>query len=457
MAEDSDPLRDNNRDGYRNPPSTPRAVPPPPNPFFMPAPMPFYHSPATPGPGSFIFSPQPYPYLVSGSSYPPPLAPVPGPAFQTPPLTEAAKQVGLPPMAVATALRHPSTGCRTSPRRQKRIFQWPIDVVTTEDRLLVVIRAIRKAGFPTIGSFLAAFFERKYNKNSSVSSSIASFLRGAEDDPTHHPVAIVNLIFHHVKSQRWTAGIAEEPSFSLPRHALRPSLRLDSNLIGPSISFWCARIQSQIDFWILCTDLLATRKPSVVNGLLTRSRTKTSSATERSPTPPSPSTPSSPSPSSRRPPTPPSRTRTETLTPPPAPPLRRAIVDSDSDSSPARIVVPPYSTAAMSKIATVEATAGKPPTLHEGDCTPAVIRSFELNFSNYCTLKAVDSADQTAVVVGCFRDHRITDWLSIEAERERVLSMDFPTFMKELRDRTLPDDWERTARLKLRGTSHDGQ
>ncbi|KAJ7278256.1 hypothetical protein C8J57DRAFT_1576646 [Mycena rebaudengoi] len=215
MAEDSDPLRDNNQDGYRNPLSTPRAVPPPPNPFFMPAPMPFYHSPATPGTGSFMFSPQPYPYLVS--SYPPPLAP---------------RSRTLLAVAFTGELFNGIVP-GTSPRRQKRIFQWPIDVVTTEDRLLVVIRAIRKAGFPTIDSFLAVLFERKYNKHSSVSSSIASFLRGAEDDPTHHPVAIVNLIFHHVKSQRWTAGITEEPSFSLPRHALRPSLRLDSNLIPP--------------------------------------------------------------------------------------------------------------------------------------------------------------------------------------------------------------------------------
>ncbi|KAJ7762180.1 hypothetical protein B0H16DRAFT_1455799 [Mycena metata] len=77
---------------------------------------------------------------------------------------------------------------------QRRAFKWPIDVVTPEDRLLVVIRAIRKAGFPTIGSFLAALFERKYNKHSSVYNSVASFLRGAEDNTAHHPVTIVDLI-----------------------------------------------------------------------------------------------------------------------------------------------------------------------------------------------------------------------------------------------------------------------
>ncbi|KAJ6623852.1 hypothetical protein B0H10DRAFT_2328866 [Mycena sp. CBHHK59/15] len=121
----------------------------------------------------------------------------------------------------------------TRSHHQRRIFKWPIAEVTTEDRLLVVIRAIRKAGFPTIGSFLAALFERRYSKHSSVYTSVASFLRCAEGNAAHHPVAIVDLIFHHAKSQRWEAGVAEEPSFSLPRHALRPSLRLDSNLLPP--------------------------------------------------------------------------------------------------------------------------------------------------------------------------------------------------------------------------------
>ncbi|KAJ6608311.1 hypothetical protein B0H10DRAFT_2227004 [Mycena sp. CBHHK59/15] len=46
----------------------------------------------------------------------------------------------------------------TRSHHQRRIFKWPIAEVTTEDRLLVVIRAICKAGFPTIGSFLAALF-----------------------------------------------------------------------------------------------------------------------------------------------------------------------------------------------------------------------------------------------------------------------------------------------------------
>ncbi|KAF8209931.1 hypothetical protein K438DRAFT_1753540 [Mycena galopus ATCC 62051] len=106
-------------------------------------------------------------------------------------------------------------------------------IVTAEDRLLVVIRAIRKAGFPTIGSFLAAMFEERHNKHESVYQSIAAFLNTTEGQIAHHPVAIINLIFHHTKSQRWTDKKVQEPSFSLPRHALRPTLRLRSTLIPP--------------------------------------------------------------------------------------------------------------------------------------------------------------------------------------------------------------------------------
>ncbi|KAJ7743636.1 hypothetical protein B0H16DRAFT_1727677 [Mycena metata] len=169
------------------------------------------------------YYPSPFPYI--------PITPIPAPpllsaAFS--PDTESDK------WAIAFAgefFNGIVPGTASGP--QRRAFKWPIDVVTPEDRLLVVIRAIRKAGFPTIGSFLAALFERKYNKHSSVYNSVASFLRGAEDNTAHHPVTIVDLIFHHTKSQRWTDRIAEEPSFSLPRYALRPSLRLDSNLIPP--------------------------------------------------------------------------------------------------------------------------------------------------------------------------------------------------------------------------------
>lgn len=50
----------------------------------------------------------------------------------------------------------PSTG------RRRGMFQWPIENVTTEDRLLVVLRAMRQAGFETVGGLLVAMFEKCY-------------------------------------------------------------------------------------------------------------------------------------------------------------------------------------------------------------------------------------------------------------------------------------------------------
>ncbi|KAJ7691532.1 hypothetical protein B0H17DRAFT_1285787 [Mycena rosella] len=187
------------------PPSTPTHVYPHSNQYFTPAPFPYYHhspfSPVTPvNPSGYLH--QPYPYQI-----------------QTPDLAFTFAGGFFDGIAPET----PSM-------RQRRKFKWPAASVTTEDRLLVVIRAIRQAGFPTIGSFLAALLERKYNKHSSVYNSVAAFLRGAEADPAHHPVAIVDKIFHHVKSQNWKDGVPEEPCFSLPRYA---PLRLDRNLIPP--------------------------------------------------------------------------------------------------------------------------------------------------------------------------------------------------------------------------------
>ncbi|KAJ6560363.1 hypothetical protein B0H19DRAFT_1260971 [Mycena capillaripes] len=102
----------------------------------------------------------------------------------------------------------------------------------------------------------------------------------------------------------------------------------------------------------------------------------------------------------------------------------------------------------MSKAATVGAVSGKPPVLLEGKCSQAVLRQFEVAFVNYCTVKAITTDEtQMAVAVGCFRDHKITYWLEIEADREKVLAMTFKGFMAELRKRVLPQNWERDTRL----------
>ncbi|KAF8161812.1 hypothetical protein K438DRAFT_307687 [Mycena galopus ATCC 62051] len=116
----------------------------------------------------------------------------------------------------------------SSSETTRAVFKWPIAAVTTEDRFLVALRAIRKAGFPTIGSFLAALFEGGYAKHASVSTSVAAFLRGAEKNPAHHPVNIVDQNFRHFKSQDWIGAFLWNPPSRYPAtHYDRP---LASNL-----------------------------------------------------------------------------------------------------------------------------------------------------------------------------------------------------------------------------------
>jgi hypothetical protein len=112
--------------------------------------------------------------------------------------------------------------------RQRKAFNWPKGIeIGPEDRLLVVLRAIKKAGFSTLGSFFAQAFRNdiKYNKHPTVYLTIASFLQAKEHSAANHPIAIVDLIFQHRKSQDFNDGVALEPNFILPRYALPPSIR----------------------------------------------------------------------------------------------------------------------------------------------------------------------------------------------------------------------------------------
>jgi hypothetical protein len=68
--------------------------------------------------------------------------------------------------------------------------------VSTDDRLLVFLRCMRKTGFQTIGELLAALLinepDQKYNKHPTVYQSIAAFLHCQPEDVNHHPISIIN-------------------------------------------------------------------------------------------------------------------------------------------------------------------------------------------------------------------------------------------------------------------------
>ncbi|KAJ7648322.1 hypothetical protein DFH06DRAFT_997294 [Mycena polygramma] len=111
--------------------------------------------------------------------------------------------------------------------RQRKHFVWPSGVdIVTEDRVLVVLRAIKRTGFATLGAFLSALFGNEYNKHPTVYHTIAAFLQAKDKLSQNHPIAIIELIFGHRKSQEYTGGIPLEPNFDVPRYALPPSIRL---------------------------------------------------------------------------------------------------------------------------------------------------------------------------------------------------------------------------------------
>ncbi|KAL6305948.1 hypothetical protein BKA93DRAFT_775811 [Sparassis latifolia] len=97
--------------------------------------------------------------------------------------------------------------------------------VTVEDRLLVRIRCMRKAGFATLGDFLGALFTDEYNTQASVYQTIYAFLNSRCPAGTH-PVDIIEQIFSHPKAQLWHNGKSVPPTYpSLPRHTIAPSQR----------------------------------------------------------------------------------------------------------------------------------------------------------------------------------------------------------------------------------------
>ncbi|KAL0574504.1 hypothetical protein V5O48_007454 [Marasmius crinis-equi] len=108
----------------------------------------------------------------------------------------------------------------------RREFQWPERRLTNEERLLVLFNCMRKLGFDTLGLFLRTLFRRDYPVYTSVSRTIQSFLSADSPNAETHPVSIVDAIFRHVKSERWSDKRRIPIHFTVPQYALPPSKRL---------------------------------------------------------------------------------------------------------------------------------------------------------------------------------------------------------------------------------------
>jgi hypothetical protein len=92
-------------------------------------------------------------------------------------------------------------------------------------------------------------------------------------------------------------------------------------------------------------------------------------------------------------------------------------------------------------------SAAKPPTLHPGDITPAVMREFEDTCLGYFENKEIPSDKQVRKVLAGLKDSRIRDWIS--TNRQRIQSLDFDAFMSEFRIAYLDNDWEEATRREL--------
>lgn len=91
----------------------------------------------------------------------------------------------------------------------------------------------------------------------------------------------------------------------------------------------------------------------------------------------------------------------------------------------------------------------------DGKMTPKIIRDFEMHCTTYFmnAKDGVPEDQKVTKILGCFNNALVADWAYTERERLRKLSFD--NFMKELRKRWLPYNWEQLIRIQMLGTHLD--
>ncbi|KAK7046097.1 hypothetical protein VNI00_007098 [Paramarasmius palmivorus] len=198
-----------------------------------------YNSPQNPYPHP-IYLPTPYPYTFSPhTGWPGPTTPFYAPALQSPPAH---------PQNTTTGTQHASQHDKISklerefaeglfrgiksdtvdiPSRNSEVkpFEWPNWCNSVDDRLLVAINCLRRAGFITIANFLATLLaDETYAKYQSVSISIANFVRGVGIDTREHPVSLLELLYYHRKARLLGQTVVDEydVDFTVPPY-VRPS------------------------------------------------------------------------------------------------------------------------------------------------------------------------------------------------------------------------------------------
>jgi hypothetical protein len=94
-------------------------------------------------------------------------------------------------------------------------------------------------------------------------------------------------------------------------------------------------------------------------------------------------------------------------------------------------------------------SVAKPPTLHAGDISPAVMRDFEEACVGYFETKEIEEEKQVRKILPGLHDSRIRDWITSDCER--ICTLDFKDFMSKFCDAYLDEDWEENTRRELGG------
>ena len=108
------------------------------------------------------------------------------------------------------------------------------------------------------------------------------------------------------------------------------------------------------------------------------------------------------------------------------------------------------------KLATIShPILSRAPVMTDGDITPKIVREFETHCATYFMNTKDGVADELKVtkILGCFENNLVADWAS--TEQERLAKLSFEEFMKEFRERWLPDDWEQIICVTMLGTRLD--
>jgi hypothetical protein len=80
-----------------------------------------------------------------------------------------------------------------------------------------------------------------------------------------------------------------------------------------------------------------------------------------------------------------------------------------------------------------------------------LLKKMESACQNYFTAKDIAPAYMVASILGSFQDEHVTNWVSPNDERARVLALNFPAFMAKVCMILLDSGWELQTRAQLIG------